>query len=341
MIRRASQAAAAGLLSLALGSVLAPPRDAAGQPERAYRIGVLAAGSPRSQDFYQAFYGRLRELGYEEGRNLSIDHRSAEDRAERAPEIAAELLRAGAGPPDLIVAVGPEWALRAAVRATGDSGHDALPIVVVAIDYDPVARGYIAGLARPGGRITGVVFRQVELAAKRLQLLTEAVPGAARVAVLWDGASADQLQATQSAAGPLALQLQPIELGDAPPYDFDRALDAAAREGAAAVLSSVSPAIFRGRERLASAAQRHRLPAMYAARQFAEAGGLMAYGANFAEQMRRAAAYVDKILKGARPAELPVEEASTYELVINLKTARALGLELPQSLLLRADEVIE
>ena len=323
----------AGILAaVALGLVAASPR-AAGQQEKIHRVGVFAAASPRSAPQYAAFEQRLRELGFVEGRNLAVEFRTAEGRAERIPELAAEFVRLR---PDLIVAVGPESLVRAVQQAT----RGTIPIVMVAVDFDPVAAGVVASLARPGGSITGVFFRQPELAAKRLELLKEVVPDAARVAIFWDEFTTEQLKSAEAAAGALAVQVEPIELRDAP-YDFDGAFAAASRAGAGAVLTPMSPAIFRDRTRAADAALRSRIPAMFASRELAEAGGLVAYGANLAEQVRRAATYVDKVLKGARPADLPIELAATYELVINLRTAKALGLTIPQSVLLRADEVIE
>jgi putative ABC transport system substrate-binding protein len=237
--------------------------------------------------------------------------------------------------PDLIVAAGPEPLFAAVRQATRT-----IPVVMVSVDFDPVATGYIASLARPGGNLTGVTFRQAELAAKRLELLKETVPGLARVAVVWDTFSHDQMQSVSAAAAALKLQLHPIEFRDTP-YDFEGALGAAARDGAGAVLSALSPEMFRERARLARAALDHRLPAAFPLREFADEGGLMSFGVNFPDQWRRAAEYADKVLKGAKPTDLPVEQPTKFELLVNLKTAKDLGIAVPESILVRADEVIE
>ena len=310
-------------------ALLAPAFAAAQPSTKVARIGILS-GVPRSAPTHVAFEQKLRELGYVDGQNLAIEFRSAEGRADRFPALAAELVRLKV---DVIVAVATEAALRAAWQATST-----IPIVMVAVGYDPVALGYVSGLARPGGAITGVFFQHLELIAKRLQLLKEAVPKITRVAVLWDVFATDQLKEAEAAARSLGIQLQPVELRD--PYDFDGAFRAA-RGRAGALLVLMSPVFFRERARIADLAAKHRLPAMFGVREFAEAGGLMAYGATISEMFRLAAEYVDKILKGARPADLPVQQPTRFELVLNLRTAKALGLTLPQSLLIRADKVIE
>jgi len=198
----------------------------------------------------------------------------------------------------------------------------------------------MASLARPGGNITGVVVRQLELAAKRLELLKEALPRVTRVAVLWDSFSADQVTETESASRSLRLQLQLVELQD-PPYDFAGAFKVAESGRAEAVLSSASPVLWRGRMRIAEQATKYRLPVIGPFREFAEAGALLTYGVNLSETYRHAALYVDKILRGSKPTDLPIERPTKFELVINLKTAKALGLTIPPSLLQRADHVIE
>ncbi len=323
----------AGILAAVALGLIAALSDAAGQQDNIHRIGVFAAASPRAAPQYVAFEQRLRQLGYVEGRNLAIEFRTAEGRAERMPELAAELVRLA---PDLIVAVGSQ----ALIGALQQASHGKVPIVMVAVDFDPVAAGFVTSLARPGGNITGVFVRQPELAAKRLELLRELVPAAALIAVLWDALTTEQLTSVEATAGALGVQLQPIKLRD-PPYDFDGAFAAAAQAGAGAVLTPLSPAIFRDRARLVDAALRSRLPVMFASRELAEAGGLISYGANLAEQLRRAATYVDEVLKGTSPAGLPIELAASYELVVHLRTAKALDIVIPQSILLRADEVIE
>jgi len=211
---------------------------------------------------------------------------------------------------------------------------------MIAIDYDPIARGYIAGLARPGGNLTGLFFQQLELTGKRLELFKGALPQLTRVAVFWDAFSADQLPVAQSAARRLGVRLQPLELRQ-PPYDYASAFRTAAAARTEALFLLTSPVFFRERARLLELASTYRLPASFGLREAVEAGGLMAYGASFDEMFRRAAYYVDRILKGTKPADLPVERPTKVELVINLQTAKALGLTIPPSVLARADEVIQ
>jgi putative tryptophan/tyrosine transport system substrate-binding protein len=320
------------LLTSLAGALAAPLAAGAQSGTKVLRVGLLSGGVPRSTPSYQAFEGTLRSLGYVDGETMRFEFRNAEGRIERLSGLAAELVRSGI---DLLVAPGSEATLQAARGAT-----TTLPIVMVAIDYDPIARGYIAGLARPGGNITGVFFRQIELTSKRLELAREAMSKATRMAVLWDASSADQLKAAETTARALGISLLPLELRH-PPYDYAGAFQAAVRNrvGAAFVLTSV--AVFNDRAKVAAAALQHRLPTIFAVREHVEAGGLLAYGANIADMFRTAAVYVDRIYRGAKPADLPVEQPTKFELVINLKTAKALGLTIPPSLLARADQVIE
>jgi putative tryptophan/tyrosine transport system substrate-binding protein len=234
----------------------------------------------------------------------------------------------------VLLVAGPEATLRAARDATRT-----IPIVMLAIDFDPIARGYIAGLPWPGGNITGLFFQQLELTGKRLEILKDVLPQLAQVAVFWDAFSADQLPVAEAAARGLGVHLQPVALRQ-PPYDYTSACRAAAEGHAEAVLLLNSPVFFRERAPLLELLGTHRLPAIFGHREFADAGGLMAYGASFDEMFRRAADYVDRILQGAKPADLPVEQPRRFELVINLKTAQALGLTIPPTLLFQADEVI-
>jgi putative ABC transport system substrate-binding protein len=286
----------------------------------------------RSAPGFQAVERRLRELGYVDGQTATIDFRSAEGDPARLPGIVAELAGSKV---DVIVAGGPEATLQA-VR----HGAPHVPVVMVAVDYDPIARGYIASLARPGGNITGVFLRQIELTGKRLELLKEAVPKLTRLAVLWDAFGVDQKKAAETAARTLGIRVRSIETG-APAHDFAGAFAAAVKERADAMLITTTPVLFRERARVAELTLKHRLPAIFPFREFAEAGGLMTYGADLTSLFGAAAPYVDKILRGAKPAELPVEQPTTYELVINLKTAKALGLSLPMTLVHRADQVIQ
>ena len=281
---------------------------------------------------YDAFVQGMRELGYVEGTNAIIEARFADAKAERLPAIAAELVRLKV---DVIVAGGAA-APREASKATAT-----IPIVMTS-GGDPVAAGLVASLARPGGNVTGLATTSPELSGKRLELLKQAVPGLARVAVFWNPANPSHgqaLRAAEDAARTLGLELQPLEFRVR--EHFEAAFQAAKRANAGALIAFDDTVTFRHRNVLVSQASNVRLPVMYGFRESAEAGGLIAFGPNLADLNRRAAAYVDKILKGTKPSELPVEQPTTFDLVINMKTARALGLTIPPSLLLRADQVIE
>ncbi len=283
----------------------------------------------------EAFLQGLRDLGHVEGRNVVIEYRSAEGKPERLPALAAELVALKV---DVIVATGTPASL-AAKQATRT-----LPIVFAGV-ADPVGGGLVTSLARPGGNVTGLSLLAPELVGKGLELLKQAVPGVSRVAVLWQpGGSGerteqDMLKAAEGAARALGVRLQFIEVRG--PADFDQAFSdmTKARAGALTVLSSNMFLVEH--RRLVTLAGKNRLPAVYPFREFVDAGGLMAYGAGVHDSVRRAATYVDKILKGTKPADLPVEQPTKFELVINLKTAKALGLTIPQSVLGRADEVLQ
>jgi putative ABC transport system substrate-binding protein len=265
-------------------------------------------------------------------RTLVFEFRSAEGNAARLPELAAEIIRAKV---DLLIAPGPEATLKAAKQASATT-----PIVMVAIDYDPIARGYIAGLARPGGNITGLFFRQLELGTKRIELLKETLPEVSRIAVFWDRFSADQLKDIEITARSLGVRLQPVEVGN-PTYDFESAFKMMTRARAGAILFLASPVFHQERVRIANLALKNRLPTMHATGEYVEAGSLMAYGVNLSDMFRRAALYIDKILKGAKPADLPVEQPTKFELLVNLKTAKQIGLTIPPNVLARADRVIK
>jgi putative ABC transport system substrate-binding protein len=312
------------------GAAAALPAEA--QQARVFRIGAVSAGAPQSSPHWVAFAQRLREIGYVEGRNVTIEFRSAEGRPERFPKLMEDLVRSRV---DIILPVGPEASLRAAQQAT-----TSIPIVVVAIDYDPIARGYVGALARPGGNTTGMFLRQPELTAKRLGFLAQVVGNLRRVVAFWDPFSADQLKEGEAAAQSAGLQLLPIEFRN-PPYSFDAAMRSASEQGAGALLGLASPIFFRQREDLAKMAIKHRLPVISPFREAAEAGVLMAYGAGLPDMLRRAAELVDRVLKGARPADLPMEQPTKFELVVNRKTAKALGVTISSPLLLQADHVID
>jgi putative ABC transport system substrate-binding protein len=322
--RRAVLAAAA--------AIAAAPASAAEQRTGPQRVAIFA-GNTRSLPQWVAFDGRLRELGDIGGTNVAVDFViHAEMTPAELKNALVETVRRGAA---VIVAAGPERMLKAAMEATRD-----VPIVMIAIDYDPLAKGYIAGLAHPGGNVTGVFLQQIELASKRLELFRGAVPNMARIVVLWDAVSADQFAAVRATAATMGQPLLPVELRD-PPYDYERALSAAGVSPGDGLMVMISPFFARDAGRLAALGLRDNLPAMYAHRAWVDAGGLMSYGVNLPGMFRLAADYVDKVLKGARPADLPVQQPDRFELVANLKTAKALGLTLPPLLLVRADEVIE
>jgi putative ABC transport system substrate-binding protein len=318
--------------TLAGGVLVAPFAVEAQTPGRVIKVGILSTVNPRTTAFTEVMIQRLRELGYVEGQNLVIEFKNAEGDVARLPGLAAELVRSNV---DLIVASGPEVTLQAARKAT-----TTLPIVIAAVDFDPIARGYIASLAKPGGNVTGVFLRQIELTSKRMQLLKDALPSVTRIAVFWDAISADQWREAERTAPDVGLTLQGLELRN-PPYHLADAFRTAARGRAEAVLVLMSPIFFPQRAQVAELGLKSQIPTICGLSQYAHAGTLMSYGVNLDDMFRQVALYIDKILKGAKPAELPVEQPTKFELVINLKTAKALGLTIPPSLLQRADDVIE
>jgi putative ABC transport system substrate-binding protein len=316
-------------------TLAAPLAAEAQQAAKVARIGYLSTNLAANPHIHEAFRQGLRDLGYVEGRNVVIEYRDTEGKPERLPALAAELVALKV---DVIVAVGNRLAL-AAKQATRT-----LPIVFAAVS-DPVASGLVTSLARPGGNVTGASILSPELVGKRLELLTQAVPGVSRVAVLWlpgalgERTDKDMLKEADVAARALGVRLEVIEARG--PADIDRAFSDMTRVRAGALTVLPSNMFLNERRRLVDLAAKHRLPAVYTVREYVDGGGLMSYGANVADLYRRAATYVDRILKGAKPGDLPVEQPTKFELVINLKTAKALGLTIPPSLLLRADQVIE
>ncbi len=321
------------------GGLLAAQLDAgAQQAGKVPRIGFLLTGSLESREaraILDAFRQGLRERGYVEGQSIVIEYRSADGKIERFQGLAAELARLKV---DLIVAGNTPMA-RAARQAT-----TTIPIVA-SVMADPVGDGLVASFARPGGNITGLTFLGPELVPKRLGLLKEALPRVSRVAALWhpgvfgERTMKDMLKETEAAARTLGVQLQFVEVRG--PDEFDRAFSMMTKERAEALVQFPSTMFFNERRQIVALATKHRLPGMFHAREFVELGGLISYGASITDLYRRAATYVDKILKGAKPAHLPVEQPTKFELVINLKTTKALGLTIPQSVLGRADEVIQ
>lgn len=320
------------LLMAAFGMLAAGRPGMAQQPGRTYRLGWLSSGALRSESYNVMFIERLGELGFVEGRNLIVEFRGAEGRIDRMPELAADLARQNC---DIYMAPGTEATLIALEKATRDA-----PIVMAANDYDPVATGHIASLARPGGRITGVYLLQEELSAKRLELLKELLPKARRVAVLADAATKRQLVVVQAAAKRLGLELVVHEFHSAP-YDYEEAFARFTRTKADALLPLGSGLFVPARKRIPELALKHRLPGMYNNALWADAGGLVAYGANFPTAYRRAAEMVALILNGKKPGEMPVEQSTTFDLVINMPTANALGVAIPQGIMLRANRLIE
>lgn len=317
----------------ALGAGLAaqPLATRAQQPGRTYRLGWIGA-TLRTETYNIAFVERLRELGFVEGKNLAIEFRSSRGRADTLPELATELARLSC---DVIFAPGSEATLQAVKAATRE-----LPIVIVSADYDPVATGHVAGLARPGGRITGVSMLQTELPAKRLQVLKELLPKARRIGVLADGWTAGQLQITRDAAVTLGLSLVVHEF-KATPYDFSAAFATFVRGRAEAIVSLGSSFFVSARQLIPQLALQHRLPSVFQNGVWADNGGLLSYGPSFAATYQRAAEQVAKILTGVKPGEIPIEQPNIVEMVINLPTAKALGVVIPHALRLRADRLIE
>jgi putative ABC transport system substrate-binding protein len=295
------------------------------------RIGILGSrGTVISDTGYAAFIDELRRLGFTEGQNLAVEYRATNLGRDAAFAAAAEMIRSNV---ELIVADGPEFNLQAALAASRT-----IPIVITAVSYDPIARGYVASLARPGGNITGLFQRQPDLAQKRVELMREAFPEKTQLGVLSDAITSDQFEAAERTAKLLNLELHSVKLEN-PPYDFEAAFRAMVDAQMLLVLSSYL--FSTSRSQIAELAIRQRLPTMTSFKAYAEAGVLMSYSADLPPIYRRAASFVAKILQGVKPADLPVEQPTKFEFVLNLKTAKALGINLPTSILLRADEVIE
>jgi putative ABC transport system substrate-binding protein len=328
---RASQPVFTIILTIAL--LAAPLATEAQPPGRAHRIGFLAGGSPGpSTPNVEQFRQGLRELGYTEGQNIVIEYRWAEGKLDRLPELAADLVRLKV---DMIVAP---------VSTSAQAAHQAtrtIPIVMIGVG-DPIALGLVASLSRPGGNVTGNASYGPELVGKNLELLKEIVPDIKRVAVFWTPANPAHVRSLKDLEEParlLAIQVLPLTILTAD--NFEEAFRTAATERAAAAWFFGEPMFALHRARLAALALNARLPTMFLVRQHVDAGGLVSYGPLFPDLYRRAASYVAKILKGAKPADLPVEQPTKFELVINLKTAKALGLTIPPSVLVRADEIIQ
>jgi len=304
------------------------------QAKKIPRIGYLSGrGDPSTPDpLVEAFRQGLRDLGYIEGKNILVEYRYAEGKLDRIPSLVAELVQLKV---DVLVSATP-GAIRAAKQAT-----KTIPIVMLT-NVDPVATGIVVSLARPGGNITGLARFTTELSGKRLELLKEMVPRISRVGILWDAddpAAATGFKEYEAAAPALKIQLQSLEVRGPNP-DLEGAFQAAAKERASVLITVRSTLLLRYPKRTADLAIKNRLPSIYAGSDFVEAGGLVSYSSNDAESFKRAATYVDKILKGAKPSDLPVEQPTKFELVINVKTAKQIGLAIPPNFLARADKVI-
>jgi len=325
--------AAWSTIALVLGMLMSLHPAHAQQRGRVPRVGVLAAiSSAAALPYVEAGRQGLREYGYIEGHNIAIEYRWAEGGLDRLAGLAVELVRLKV---DVIVAAG-DPAIHAAKQATSS-----IPIVMVAVG-EPVGSGFISSLARPGGNMTGLSFLSLELAGKRFELLKEAIPKASRFVVLWNPdnpVGAPGFRATQTAARALGATLQSFEVRK--PEEIERALSGLTLERADALIVLTDPLTWIHQRRIAELAAKGRLPSIFELREYVDSGGLMSYGPSLALMVRRASAFVDKILKGARPSDLPVEQPIRVEFVINLRTARALGVTIPRSLFLRADQVIE
>lgn len=321
---------------IAAGVLLVHPLAAEAQQfVRTPRIGFLSAsGDPSTPGLQvEAFRQGLQHAGYVEGKNILVEYRYAEGKLDRMPSLVAELVRLK--PDILVVAAIP--AIRAAKDAT-----NSIPIVMVTT-VDPVAAGFVESLARPGGNITGSTYFTRHLSGKRLELLAEVLPGISRVGVLWDGDGPGPkiaFREYQAAARAMSIKLESLEVRGPTP-DIDGAFRAATNARAGALVTILNPLLLRYQKAIAEQALKSRLPSMCEDSQFVRSGLLMSYAANYAEQWQRAAVYVDKILKGAKPGDLPVEQPSKFELVVNMRTAKTLGLKIPQSVLLRADELLQ
>jgi len=328
-LRRRAKNSKFALVASALFFALAANAQAQ-QPPKVYRIGILSGGFSGSGD--RPLLQSLRELGYVEGQNILIDYRYSQGKVDRLPDLATELVRKRV---DVILATSTS-AAQAAKKTTST-----IPIVMTFVG-DPVGSRLVASLARPGGNITGLTILSPQLSGKRLELLKETLPSVFLIAVLWnpsESVSKLSLKDTEVAAQGLGLKLQPLEVHDT--KDIDEAFSAITGKRAGAVLVLRHPVISSHQTRIVELAAKSRLAAMYSRSGSAEAGGLMFYGPNDADSWRRAAAYIDKILKGAKPADLPVEQPTKFELVINLKTAKQIGLTIPPNVLARADRVIK
>jgi putative tryptophan/tyrosine transport system substrate-binding protein len=319
------------LMMLVGGAAVAWPLVArAQQPPKLLRVGTLSSNR-RTDVAWAAFEQRMRELGYIEGQNLAIEFIGTRDRIDRVDEAAQELVRRKVN----VIFVQNHITLKSVMAATST-----LPIVIVATSFDPVALGFVTSIARPGGNVTGYYVRRPELVEKQIGMLAETFPERTRLGVLWDAISAEVFPAAERAAAVLRLEFQPLKLEN-PPYDFVAAFRRLTRQGTQMVLVLHSGLFSEDRPHMAALALQHGLPTMFTDKVYADAGGLLSYGPDLNVAFRRAADYVDRIAKGAKPADLPIEQPTSFVLTINLKTAKALSLSIPPTVLARADELIE
>jgi putative ABC transport system substrate-binding protein len=322
------------LISVLGGAAVAWPLAA--RAGKTARIGFVGnpLNNPVTALGYPAFLDELKKSGFSVGQNLAIEIEAVNQYQDTQRVFAetADLVRSNV---ELLVVIGTEIGLQAALAASRT-----IPIVMWAVNFDPIARGYVKSLAHPGGNITGVVSLQTELAAKQVELLTQALPGRTRLAILWDAISADQFTAAERQARSLRLEVQSLKLEN-PPYDFDAAFRSFAKDSSQMLLVLSSQYFTLSRSHIAELAIQQRLPTMFIFKVYVQAGGLISYGVDPVANFRQVGFYVAKILNGAKPADLPVEQAAKFELVINLKTAKAIGVDLSTAIQLRADEVIE
>jgi putative tryptophan/tyrosine transport system substrate-binding protein len=322
-------------ITLLGGTAVALPLTARAQPaDRIARVGFFGAdrSAPLPDTTYRAFIDELQIHGFKNGQNLIVDYRRVEQDLPALSADAAELVRSNV---NVLVTQGTEPALQAALGATRT-----LPIVMMAANYDPFASGYVKSLARPDGNVTGVFLRQTELAEKQTELLWQAFPDRTHIGILWDAISAPQFNAAERRAKIFGLQVYSLKLEN-PPYDFEAAFGSLAAASTETLLVLSSPHFISARGQIVQLAIQHRMPTMFIFRTYVEAGGLLSYGADFAAMHRQAATHVAKILKGAKVGDIPIEQPNRFEFAVNLRTAKAIGIELPTSILLRANEVIE
>jgi len=322
------------------GTTLAWPFAVRAEDAPHLRVG-WALGVPQTSPQVAAFERRMAELGYVKGQNLAMEYIYMRDAGlvaarpndtDRYAEAMQELLRRKV---DILLAAGSEIALKSATAAT-----QTVPIVMTAVDYDPLALGYVTSLARPTGNVTGFFLQQIELTVKRLQIFKDAFPEMRAAAVFWDRNSADQWRAAGNASAGMGLRLEGVEFRD-PPYDYERGIDGVSPEAPHFLIVLTSGVFIGDRARIAALALKRGMASMFSSRIEADAGGLMSYGASYEDLYKRVADYVDRIARGARPMDLPIEQPTKFELVLNLKIAKALGLTVPPTFLVRADEVIE